>query len=394
MEVGLPSAAAEAYEKALAYCTTSDERLEILEGQAHAYYRSSCWEQVTDVVRKVRRIMVDVDPSHNLHDDLELMSLRADWRSLRLDHTLEKALACLYEPSATSNHRVEAGSMALMLLDQFCAHDAIPKVYELVESLSAHPDVRTAARLQATVVYHTVCGNLDTAVDAARTLVAEERTSGITGNLFRSLCNAAVPLRTAGLFEEARGLLLEAVSVGKQHKTDLALPLALHLLASMALERGHTEDATHWYDVLRAHPRRRNDKFSSLEIRAIGARLALLRNRPAVAKRLARSKISALRQEPLIFRRTYQAALSVATEVASGGVPSNALLQILEDAHLKSRRSTHQAFAAYALYVGLKAAGRGQRGKNLLDEYVESYRREPWPAPTHLLATLLSGLRH
>ena len=388
LDVGLPNGAAEAYEKSLAYCSTPEERLEILTGQAHAFYRSSSWEQVTEVIRRARRIMVEVDPTHDSHDDLELMELRAEWRMLRLEHTLERALACLHEPLATANHRVEAGSMALMLLDQFCANDAMLKVYDAVESLGRDPSVRAAARLQATVVYHTVCGDLDTAVDAARLLVAEERKCGITGNLFRSLCNAAVSLRTAGLFEEAEDFLQEALSVGRQHKTDLALPLALHLLASMALERGHNEDAARWYHALRAHPQKHNGMFGSIEMRSLGARLELLRDRPGVAKRLARCNITALRQEPIIFRRTYQAALCVATEVACGIVPHDDLLQVLEDAHLKSRRSSHQAFAAYALYVGLKAAGRSRRGKKLLTDYLETYRREPWPAPAHLLATL------
>jgi tetratricopeptide (TPR) repeat protein len=388
MEVGLPNAAADAYERSLAYCSTLEERLEILIGQAHAYDRSSSWGQVSEVARRARSIMLELNPNHDSHDELELMALMAEWRMLRLEHILEKALTCLHALSATANHRVEAGTMALMLLDQFCVNDEMPKVYELVESLSQLSGVRTATRLRAMVVYHTVCGSLDTAVDAARAMVAEERTSGITGNLFRSLCNAAVSLRAAGLFEEAESCLHEALSVGKQHKTDLALPLAFHLLASMALERGQTDDAMRWYQALRSHPLTHNGMYSSLEMRALGARLELLRGRPLVARRLVRSKITALRQEPLIFRRTYQAALSVATEVACGDVPSDDLLDILEDAHLKSRRSTHQAFAAYALYVGLKAAGRERRGKKLLGEYLKCYRREPWPAPTHLLVTL------
>lgn len=388
MDVGLPNGAAEAYEKSLAYCSTLEERLEILIGQAHAYYRSSSWEQVSDVVRQARRIMLEVDPNHDLHDELELMALRAEWRRLRLDHTVEKALACLHEPSATPQHRVEAGSLALMLLDQSCEQDAMPNVYELIDRLSQHKGVTTAARLEAAVVYHTVCGDLDTALQAARALVAEERNSDNTGNLFRSLCNAAVPLRTAGLFDEAESALLEALSVAKEHKTDLALPLALHLLASMALERGRTDDATRWYESLKCRPGKRHDKYHIIEIRALGARLALLQDRPAVARRLAPSKMSVIRHEPLVFRRTYQAALYVAIEIADGRIPSNSSLRILEDAHLQSRRSTHQAFAAYTLYVGLKAAGHSRHGKRLLTEYLNRYRREPWPAPEHLLITL------
>jgi DNA-binding SARP family transcriptional activator len=388
MEVGLPNGAAEAYEKSLAYCRTREERLEILIGQAHAYYQSNSWDQVRDVVRHARSIMLDVDPNQSFHDELELMSLRAEWRTSQLDHTVDKALACLHEPSATPQHRVEAGSLALMLLDQCCQLDSMPAVYRVIDGLSHNKTVTTAARSEATVVYHTVCGDLDTALQAARALVAEERKSGNTGELFRSLCNASVPLRTAGLFDEAEDALLEALSVAQKHKTDLARPLAMHQLVSLAFERGLTDDAYRWYELLKDSQPRMHGKHRIMEIDAVGARLALLEGRPAAARRLAPATIGAISKQPLIFQRTYQAALYVAIEIASGHVPSDSSLRVLEDSHLQSRQSCHQAFAAYTLYVGLRAAGRNRYGKRLLTEYLNTYRRERWPAPKHLLTTL------
>jgi DNA-binding SARP family transcriptional activator/tetratricopeptide (TPR) repeat protein len=388
MAEGLPNAAADAYEKSLAYCGTGDERLETLEGLAHAYYRSSAWERVSEVVRKAREVMLTIHPNRDLHDDLELMALRAEWRTLRWERTLQKALACLKEEKATPNHRVEAGGMALMLLDQTCAHDVMPSVYEILEHLSTKPGVTLAAKLQATVVYHTVCGSLETAVESARALISEQRKTGNIGDLFRSLCNAAVPMRTAGVFDEAESVLLEALSIAEEHKIDLALSRALPMLANMALERGLDSDATRWLELLRAHPSTPHDKYVAIEIAGIGVRLALLSNRPEEARKLLPRRLQAFKHDPAVFRRTYQAALYVATELASGRIPSEASLRVLKDSHLHSRRTTHQAFAAYALYVGLKAAGKKRQAHKLLTEYLTTYRREPWPAPTHLLTTL------
>jgi DNA-binding SARP family transcriptional activator len=387
MDVGLPNGAAEAYEKSLAYCSTLEERLETLIGQAHAYYRSSSWEQVSDVVRQARRIMLEVDPNHDLHDELELMALRAEWPKLRLDRTLEKALICLHEETADANHRVESGSMALMLLDQLCAHGAMRGVYDLLERLKAKSGVTAAAQLRTTVVYHTACGSLDTAVDAARALIAEDRKTGNISDLFRSLCNAAFPLRTVGFFDEAEAGLIEALSVARQHKIDLALYRVLPMLANLALERGLTNDVARWLEMLRSYPSPRYDKFAALEIRCIGVRLALLQNRPVAAKRLA-ARISLFEHDPVVYRRTNSAALHVAVELANGLIPSKNTLRVLEEAHLRSRQAVHQAFSAYALFVGLKAAGRGRHGKKLLAEYLTTYRRERCPPPAHLLATL------
>jgi len=206
--------------------------------------------------------------------------------------------------------------------------------------------------------------------------------------LFRSLCNASVPLRTAGLFDEAESALLEALSVAKKHKTELAGPPAIHQLASLAFERGRTDEAHRWYRLLKHSQPRMHAKHQLMEIGAVGARLALLDGRPAVARRLAPANIDEISKQPLVFQRTYQAALHVAIGLANGLTPSADALRVLEDSHLQSRRSCHQAFAAYALYVGLRVAGRQRHGKRLLTEYLDTYRREPWPAPKHLLATL------
>jgi hypothetical protein len=149
MEVGLPSAAAEAYEKSLAYCSTQEERLEMLEGQAHAYYRSSSWERVSETVKKARVLMATVRPGYNPHDELELIDLRADWRKMRLDLTLARALECLYSVEASANHRVQAGGTALMLADLLCDHDAMRSIFGTISQLCANSGVHKSSRLRA-----------------------------------------------------------------------------------------------------------------------------------------------------------------------------------------------------------------------------------------------------
>ncbi len=393
MEVGLPGAAAEAYEKALAYCSTAEERLEMLQGQAHAHYRCGAWESVSDVVRKARIVQLDIDPSSDLHDDLELMDLRAEWRDFRWGRTLKKVLVCLNHDAATAAHRVEAGSMALMLLDQTCEYEAMPRIYELVESLSDCFGVLPASRLQATVVYHTACGDLSVAAEAARALIAEQRKNGNVGDLVRSLANAAITFRTTGLFDEAESVLREALGVAEQHKIDLAFSRVLPLLANLALERGHMDEAVRCFELLQAHPSTPHDRYSAALIAGIGVRIALLQNRPEEARRLLPQKISASTIDVRGRHRTYEIALIVATELASGRVPSRTLLNHLEASHLRSRKSSHQAFAAYVLHVGLSVAGQRGRAKQLLAEYLTTFRREPWPAPDHLLTALEGCLR-
>jgi tetratricopeptide (TPR) repeat protein len=394
MEVGLPAAAADAYQKSLAYCSNPSETLEILEGQAHAFYRSHAWRHVSEVVARARRVRFSTEPERLLHDELELMALRAEWRDLRQDRVLPKALNCLNEPNASANHRVEAGSMALKLSDLMCDQDSMRNVYGLVETLCADPSVRTSARLQAALVFNTSCGILERGLDAARLLIEEQRSNGNVGDLIGALGNASVALRISGLFDEAEKNLLEALSISEHHGIGLGYEETLPSLANLALETGRTKEARRWYDLLRARPLASHDKLTGIEFDSFSVRLALLSNRPSDAEKyLSVRTLGALKRNPVVFRRSYQASLLVATDLACGRVPSHELLALFEATHIRARGSMFQAYPAYVLYVGLKAAGRGDHASKLLTDYLTIYRREPYPAPTHLLTTLERSVR-
>ncbi|MDP9178873.1 MAG: AAA family ATPase [Gemmatimonadota bacterium] len=388
MDVGLPSAAAEAYGRCLAYCTTPAESEQILEGQARAYFRASVWYRVRDVVAKARKVSFRINPERDIHDDLELMALRAAWRDERDERTLAKTLSCLNDSRATPSHRVEAGTLALMLLDETCDHAAMQGVYKLVAKLAEAPGVATAAQLEPSVVFHTICGDLSAGVAAARSLIDEQRSNGNVGELLRALCNAVGPLRTAGLFEDAESTLLEALAVAKDHKIQFASAEVYLHLANLDLERGRNDAARHWFDMLKAQKITHEQKHALLEFNGISVRLALLSDRPSDARRFLPRSVGKLRRMPVAFSRVYSASLCVAVEVACGGVPSDALLGVLEEAHLRSRCTSRQAFPAFALYVGLTAAGKKKHALKLLTEYVTNFRREPYPPPVHLLTNL------
>jgi tetratricopeptide (TPR) repeat protein len=388
MDVGLPGAAAEAYERCLDYCTAPLQTQQILEGQARAYFRACDWLSLGEAISKARRISSSINPKRDPHDDLELMALRAQWRNHRDADTLEQVHKCLDDTSASPEHRVEAGTLALMLLDETCNHAAMPRVYALVAKLAEAPGVRAAARLEPALVFHTICGDLSVAVTAARSLVDEQRNTGNVGDLLRALYNASVSLRAAGLFEEVEATLLEARSVAIDHKVQFALAEAYLHLANFHLELGQNDAARHDFERLRGHKITYDRRRSMLEFSGVAARLALLSNRPSEARRFVPRSIEELKRTPVVFSRVYSASLCVAVELACGRVPTKALLSVLEEAHLLSRRTTCQAYPAYALYVGLKAAGREERGSRLLNEYLSSNRREPYPPAPELLATL------
>ncbi len=386
MEIGLCGEAAEAYEKALPYCTSSKDRVEILEGQAQAYFRASDWGNLSDAAAKVRDLQRHLAFKGQIHDDIELMDIRSQWQRGHLDLAREKSITCLTCEEATVDHRCRAGIMALMLFDMSCDFDGMERIYKILQPLTESPLVISSHSLEAGLVYETVCGNLDNVVPLGEKLVASRRESPSIADLMRALTNAATGARIAGQFEIAEKWLCEAISIAESHKLPLASEIAVQTLASMALDRGDIVGARHWYKKLGVLHERGNRTVRD----SIGLRIALLERDITAAKRLVHGSIKELASDPIPHRRTYGLALVVSTVLAEGLIPDKSSLRILEESYMSSRRNPRQSFATFVLVAALRRSGNGARGNQLLRDYLEVFRRELSPAPLHILELMES----
>jgi DNA-binding SARP family transcriptional activator/tetratricopeptide (TPR) repeat protein len=388
LDAGLPTDAYDAFERAQAYCSTGKELLAVLEGQVTAAYRCSAWQHVIDVASAVRGLQSKLQSNSGGHDDLELMVLRAEWQTLNWDLTLDKSLKCLSAEEASPAHRVEAGIMALMLLSHSGDLGRSASTFKTISDLSSAAGVPSESILKAKMVYHTNWGSLDDAIGAARTLVCQMKSKADVGELFRSLCNAGVTFRVAGLFEEARQSLQEALDLAESHHLNLAKLRVIPMLANLALELGKTDEVRRWHTELVGMTIGSEDKFSQLESLAIGARIALLDRNPKQAMALIEPQSQRIMTDPIQHRRTYNAALWVAAEVGVHGHALQPTLELLESSYMRSRTNLYQGFATFVLMRGLQTVGRGDEANQLLDEYVSVYRREAWPPGMHLMESL------
>ena len=392
LEAGLPCEAADAFEKAIGYCGTETDLLSVLQGQATAYYRSSDWQNVMGTVAKARALKQRLSPTRSRHDELELMERRAEWQTLNWNGILAHSLDCLNASEATAAHRVEAGSMALMMLSFQGDGVSAERVFAEIVSLASDPEVQAASALQATMIYHTNWGSLDKAVEAALALVAQNRSGEDVGVLFRSLCNAAVSFRAAGLFTDARQHLREALELAERHHLQLSKSRALPMLANLSLELGDIADAKEWLTQLQQCAIGTEDTLGRAEVSTISARIALFEGRYRDAEKFIERDLNQMRNDQVPHRRVYAAALQVAVEVANNGRASPKDLSELEAEYLRSRKNVFQAFATYSLYVGLLSVGESMKAKRLLREYVRTYRREPWPVPEQFSSSMMSLL--
>ncbi|MFN2533516.1 MAG: AAA family ATPase, partial [Pyrinomonadaceae bacterium] len=382
MDVGLASAAADAFEKSLSYCSTSEEKLSILRELARAHHQGNNWNRVVEVVGKARTLQQKINSREHQHDDTELMGMRASWLCAGESVPIGSAIGCLNDPNAPPDHRVRAGVLALMMLDQACHQEAMPEIYRLIVDLGEDSRVALTPKLEARMVYHTLWGELEIAVEAARQLIAHARALGNTGDLCRLLCNASLVFRTAGLFDDASAFLNESDQLAVSLKLHSAKARTLPMIAHLAFDRGDLATVRTTYGQLLAVDPQLHTRPLRLDIAAVGARLALFDHKPALARKRFPESLSEISRDQIGQRQTYRLALYVAIELGRGKL-SRAAVNALETIHLASRRNLQQSFAATVLYRALRQLRQSAKGERLLKEYVTDYRREKWPIPPH-----------
>ena len=388
MHMGLPSAAAEAYEKTLIYCSTVDEKLGILRSLVQAYYGSRSWKEVERAAAQLQKLTNSVASATNRHDEFELMAIRAAWRHKDSTSPLRHAVECLEDERASPDHRVEAGGTALMICDQICDHNAMRSIFKTISHVCNTNRVDRLLHLRAEMVFHTVCGTLEVGVSSARLAVEEERERDNPSDLFTILCNAAASWRTAGLFDEAEKALREAFAIAKRQNIAVAQSTALLYLAHLFLEIGENDKARELHSILNQRTSKVENESAMWRLRGLSVRIALIDGRYDDAGKLTRGRLRQVIADPMPERKVYHLALIVAVQLKTGGAQLEQAVGLLEEAHLKARVNGRQAFATYALYHGLVRLGTRARAEALLKEYLTKYRREPWAPGSHMRAAL------
>jgi hypothetical protein len=282
-----------------------------------------------------------------------------------------------------------------MMLDSAAQYHLMSPVYSTLEELAKTEHSNHPAYLEAKMVYHTVCGSVAVAAEAARTFLSIERQRGTNGDLCRHLANTSRVLRTAGFLDEAYALLLESEAFAVAHKLTPALRHSLPTLVNWDMEKGDLVSATAHYEKLLETHQGNETPYEVRLVATAGARLALYQNKP----RLARTRFAATLDDIVRLEigqsRTYELALYVAIDLFEFRVSQRAL-NYLEASYLQSRESMTHGFATVVLCEALRRSNCEKRATVLYREYRDKLRRERYPLGpglTELFASLPDGRR-
>jgi hypothetical protein len=269
-----------------------------------------------------------------------------------------------------------------MLADEILSEQSLHDAYDSISTVLNARTVDEVSRCNAQLVFHATCGDLRTAVDAARTLLARERQSGNPASVCRALRHGAVVLRRAGHAKEALTALEESYTLATKFAIVPAAFGACDAIADILLERLDISGVRLWYDralKLNDHSR---DPGDNRRLSHLAASIAVAEGRAEDAAAILKIVPNLVLADPFLRKRADAEATWVRIQLVRGeSLVGDPLLQDLERLHASARSLGSHDFCAYSLYLGLCANGHADRANRLFAEYVQQYRREVGPLP-------------
>jgi DNA-binding SARP family transcriptional activator/tetratricopeptide (TPR) repeat protein len=390
LTVGMPRDAAQAFERVLGYCITDEQRLLVLSRLASSLQMCGLWEESKGVLHKSRQLQAKTAPNANTHDDVEFALFEARWRASRERSSLVDELkACAGTSDASPSHRVGCGLLGLKIAAGENQIDAVKELYLTMVPLLENPKIAPTTRLEVEMIYHSTCGDIEKAEQAADQLLRVARSERDPNTRSRALCNIGVAYRYAGRRDDAEAVHLELLDISLRQGLLSNASFAILGLIRVYLASGDVPRARAAMQQLETltetdqDPQRVRDRLFLL------VRLALEEGKITEAsERYAVLAADSYRAQNVNWRAAVLAlGVRIAIQQESSVGTLRPLVAELEAAHLQNRSSGLQDFEACALALGLRYCGESEDGLRLLVEYT-TYRREKRALPQQLTELL------
>jgi DNA-binding SARP family transcriptional activator len=385
LALGLPGEASAVLAQALEHCTSPLQRLELLPTLCVALKCATKWRRLADVAMTTLALRAEHERPDGPHSELELVLLEAHWKiDWDMRELLGRAEICMGDEEASPLHRVQAASWAIVFADNMVDETAATRAYETTMRLGSSRTIESHHHLRVQLIYHAVYGDLERAVEIARTIIAsgEGEADGIA--LSRACRHASVVFRRSGRFEEAERALRNALLIAeKAGMPSYILSCADHL-GVYCLEEDDLEGAKHWFDYGRRWIDMSESPVFSRDILNLGAHIALAEGSVEQAMRLV-GKSGYRQDDPILRRQSGELCMLLQMQLAVDGGPIDRA-HVARFAQLHSRLRTRggQDLNATVLCRALHRMGRSDYARRLLKDYVTTHRREKGRLPPYV----------
>jgi DNA-binding SARP family transcriptional activator/tetratricopeptide (TPR) repeat protein len=374
LHVGRPAEAVEILQCVLSWCPGDEARLRVMIDYAHALRSAERWQDLVDTLGKLLQPHRGLSPEARSGYRLELIEAR--WLAGNMPiSTVEDLIAECSTGLAGPLQRVRAATLAIIAIDNVCVSDAAPRVERFARPLvESHGDELVSKDYE--LVFQCSYGDPDKAVDVATGLVETLRQGDTQPVLCKYLLRAAHVFEVAGRLDESISLACEAFEIAERFSLSASACLAARRLAWEYLELADAHQLAHWTAKGETWSTRAQHPASVADLATLRAEVALAHGDLAEAAYLF-ERSNAL-WVPLKHPRSEAHALAfklaLTVEAHRALLPADLdeacrLYKVLAD-----RAMCDVVVARFAL--GLAAAGRIYESGEMIDTYLNRYRRE------------------
>ena len=387
--VGLTTDALDICKQTENFCSTPADRLKVLIIYIKILHLTCEWAEISRLFGDIHLIRESLGQDSNPHDDLELIRLDTEWNLNQDWHQItDRAMRCIHDASASLPHKVEAGLILLKIGTNMGELGLMDQVYALLSpTISALGPEHITLRLTFEVIYHAICGDLDTCIVVSQELLQFARSHCRGARLARHILTCASGFRRTGYRDRGEDLYAEAFNITVNEKAWALAAIASHQLVLSNLERGNLEGAKEWAAKFENLNRPAEEIWGQRTFIIATILIALESDDIELANKLFTTFIDFFLKDSTVAARANFWAIAIRLKIRQNADHHsiNELIDKLYDTgYVRLRRAGLQDVIAWALYLGLSYVGKQKRGQHILSEYVTNFRRDRSPLPVYI----------
>ena len=385
LAIGEPAAALSLLRIALEHPQEKTQRLPLLEEAARVSEEAAEWAAAAHYCEALsrERALVAAAP---LHDEFELIEIRARWRSGEsISPQVARLLICLDHEASSSGHKADAALLLLVVAELEGEAGLAERSYKLLHQLAARGSITELSRATCGLIYHATFGDVEQAASCAgelRSLAAVATTASSACNLYH---NAGLGLFRFGRREDALECLEKCYRIAEQARLPTYQVLSAAAISRLHLCWDEAPLSLEWHERAASYFDQRAVRASASLHYSNCIDRALEEGDAAAARHwleLSSADYGAIKSgRPKLLYRAYEAL--VAQALGAGPIGSAQIAELV-DGHLRFRSFGFHDSVAEAVVSVLTKVDRRSEAIELLRDYVTTYRRDRFPLSKRL----------
>ena len=204
--------------------------------------------------------------------------------------------------------------------------------------------------------------------------------------LVRSLIDCASAFRRNGDKDLSTALRVEAFDIALHEKAYALAAMAAHQLVISALDEGNIDLAQEWAAKFEQMHRPMTEFWGGRAFILSATHIALCLGDLTTAESLFLPYEDSFLNDPVALCRSSALVAAIRLRIAQGVECEHVapLVEALRSLHTRFRSMGMYDYESLSLYLGMVYIGKAEEGRGILNEYVQTFRRDRSPYPQQI----------